>query len=798
MYHEALHAAFDILLTPEERAVLASAFTKGTAGRRLREIFKDDPEALSHMKEAEEAAAYGFMVYSLNPEQLQLGDKTKTIFEKIAKWFRELFNIVTIEEKSQLIMNEVLSGRRMASGMSSIQKLHEKDMTVPQKAAKLAKTFGTVVKAGWDVMATSSYERVKAFDNPALQRIIDAGYTKPGTEGEEWGYVHAQRSAQNRWTHALDKALRDFSPETIKAAAEHRIMGTTPANEAEQKAWNAINKFFADMHKYATVDRGVKMGEFEKDYFPLHWSADKVLENKVAFLNMLKKPEYEEYMADLMVTPNELWTSISSEVTRGEEFQDIISAATKEPTNQFAKKRTLGFITAEDRRPFMNDDHIATMLSYVEQTTRQAEFVHAYGNKGEKYHAWMKEAKQKYGATEQQLALAKDYVDGLLGDKGIGMPRAQKDLYGAMIVYQNFRLLPLNLFSSLVDPLGIAVRGNDLKAAGETFLYNLRHIFRGLKDTKGMDSKDKYEKLALDWGIIEDSGTMSNLRGMYDTLDIRGTSRKLQDALFKYNLLNGWERNTKIMATKAAERFMVRAKEDFFEGDNERYLKELGIAKSDLVVKPDGSLALSKEDLVAQGVSEDQAEKIEERLRMATTKFVNQAVLNPTAADFPNWGSNPYFAPVFHLKQYMFTFQSTILKRVVDEAKMGNYKPVWYASIYIPGMIGADMIRGFVQNMGEEPPWKKNWTAADYVYNGIDRSGLTGTGALITGIKEDMLHGGTGFESAMGPQLEQMKKGVVAMESGNAAKVNWLVRAVPLQPLFGHALTTPTPTPKGD
>jgi hypothetical protein len=124
---------------------------------------------------------------------------------------------------------------------------------------------------------------------------------------------------------------------------------------------------------------------------------------------------------------------------------------------------------------------------------------------------------------------------------------------------------------------------------------------------------------------------------------------------------------------------------------------------------------------------------------------------------------------------------------------MGNLKPMWTASIYVPGMIGADMMRGFVQNMGDEPPWKKNWTSVDYLYNGIDRSGLTGAGAMFLNAKNDMMHNGTGFETAAGPTLEQMKKGVISAYKGPDAQVNWLTRAAPLNPLYGHLFTEPTP-----
>jgi hypothetical protein len=428
-----------------------------------------------------------------------------------------------------------------------------------------------------------------------------------------------------------------------------------------------------------------------------------------------------------------------------------------------------------------------TMVQYVPMMVRQAEYVRVYGKSGSKLTKMLEEAEVKYGATPDQLARTQDFVDGLLGNKEIGMSRELKDLYGGMIVYQNYRLLPFNLFTSLVDPLGVAVRSGSLADALETFTYSMRNLFRDLKDNRPEASKDYWEKLAEDWGYIEDAGTMSNLRHMVETTELHGFSKKMNDALFKWNLLNGWTRSTKIMAVKAAQRFFLRSAEGT-DALSKRNLEELGLKKSDIVSDGAGGIASTKEELIAQGVSEDQAAAIEKRLHDATTNFVNQAILNPTAADLPNWGSNPYLAPIFHLKQFMFTFQNVILKRIISEMGQGNFKPLWISGIYIPGMIGADMLRGMISNMGEQPPWQKDWGVYDYVINGVERSGLTGVGQMFLSMKDDVMHGGRGYESAVGPTIEQLMKGLQAVSAGDTRLWNYTVKSMPLNPIYDQWL----------
>jgi predicted NAD-dependent protein-ADP-ribosyltransferase YbiA (DUF1768 family) len=786
LYHEALHAAFDVLLSPEERAALATAFSHGVLKNRLKQIFKDDPAVLGQIEQSsEEAAAYGFQIYAAAPEMLQIGERTKGIFNKIKEFLRKVMGVMTPEEKAAIIMNAVLNGTRNEKEESPLQKKLDKDMGIKDRAIKMSREVAKLVTQGFNVVAGSTYERMLNTENPAIIEIAKLGYTKTG-EGGNVGMVHKWMNAQTEWVNRLDKAMKKYDVKVLKAAADAKQLGKVPTDPEALAAYNEMTKFFSAMHQYVTK-AGTKIG-FQADYYPMVWDAEKVLKEKNKFLAMVRKPEYAEEMEKLKVTPNELWENISGYITRGESFQGVVNERTGEPINEYAQERSLTFLSREDRHQFMQEDPIHTLLHYTKQMVRQAEYVRAYGVRGAKLVDLKREAVNTYGATKDQIALVDDYVDGLLGNKEIGMSRELKDLYGAMVVYQNFRLLPFNLFSSLVDPLGIAIRSNDIGDALETFGYSVKNIFRDLKDRKDTD-KDQWEKLAEDWGIIEDAGVLTNLHHMYESVELRGFSKRMNEALFKYNLLNGWTRNTKIMAVKAAQRFFYRASTDSFGAEQSaRYLQELGLSKSDIIADANGKLALTKDAMIAQGVSPDQAGKIERKLIDATTKFVNQSILNPTSADLPNWGSNPYFAPVFHLKQFMFTFQSTILHRIEHEAENGNYKPMWLSTIFIPGMIAADLMRGFVSNFGDEPPWQKNWGASDYLLHGVDRSGLLGVGGLLTGMKDDMMHGGQGYETLSGPSVEQLKKGVMALQGGDAKLWNFTVKSMPLNPIYDQWL----------
>lgn len=791
-YHEAVHAMFDILLTPEERAVLGAAFTQGLVRNKLRQIFKDDPAVLEHMNEPEEAAAYAFQVWAVTPEQLPLGGKVSGLFNKLKQFLRKLFGILTPEERAEIIFNDMLTGRRAETGLSPLQRVLDKDMKFNERVVKTAREMSALVRQGWNLLATDMYDRLMMTENPAIQQIAQLGYTKTG-EDRSLGMVQRLFQKNTEWLNRMDKAMKSFKPEAVTEAMEARLHKRAPKGEEAKRAFDAMTTYFDAMRSYfndaikegAGNDKAEGIG-FEKDYFPIAWDPEKVMKDREGFLKMLNKPEYAPFIEELKVTPNELWERISGYIIRGEKFTGIVNPGTGEPINDFVKERQLTFLDMNDMRPFLEDDAVHTMLRYTKQMVRHAEYIRAFGPSASKMIALKDEAVKKYGATPTQIEMVENYIDGLLGNREIGMPRELKDVYGAMVVYQNFRLLPFSLFSSLVDPLGIAVRSNRIGDAVETFGYAMRNLFTNLFN-RNDTSKDVWERLAEDWGIIEDAQVLSNIHHMYESVELRGFSKRMNEALFKYNLLEGWVRSTKVMAVKAATRFIYRASQNQLGKDSERYLTELGLKPSDVVTDGKNGIAVTKAELMSQGVSEEQATQIEKRLQDAVTKFVNQAVLNPTAADLPGWGSNPYFAPIFHLKQFMFTFQNVIMARIGHEMERGNYKPLWLSTIFIPGMIAADALRGFVSNFGEEPPWQKDWGASDYLLNGVERSGLLGAGALFTGMKDDMMHGGTGYESLSGPTVEQARKGILAV-GGKESMQNFVVKSMPLNPIYDQWL----------
>jgi hypothetical protein len=175
-------------------------------------------------------------------------------------------------------------------------------------------------------------------------------------------------------------------------------------------------------------------------------------------------------------------------------------------------------------------------------------------------------------------------------------------------------------------------------------------------------------------------------------------------------------------------------------------------------------------------------------MRDAVNKWVDGAILRPDQADKPIWFNDPHWALVSHLKQFVYAFQHTIINRVVREAKEGNYKPAAILGSYVPVMIAADFLKGFIQGGGEQPAWKKDWGAMDYAWSGVQRAGLFGVGQFGVDAATDIHRGGIGFGALTGPTIDQITDGAQVV-GGQKRFEPWALDSLPANALYKNLNT---------
>jgi hypothetical protein len=731
-YHESLHALFTQLYrsgNAETADVLMKAGQSAHIQKQMREYFKDKPAVLESMtRDPEEAAAYMYQLWKQG--DLQMNPKATTIFGKIAEFVQHALGVWSNDKRALHIMEHFDSGEYAKNiGKPNMTALLKKG-TNP--AFELSKNlFSPAMNVGEKLFAAGN-SRLRDMGLPAMNEIADLVKTRLIDRKGDPGYLAAARQEHAVRMNALANEVGNISPAVQKeamAALQRQEPATTPEGKA---AVASIRKYLDNMRDY--IDPEGKWAN-KKDFFPRVWDVDAITRDPAGFMNMIEKYQRSgEFKGD----PKELIRTLTA--NGGNEF----SVDTRMPGFQSGKERVLDFISGKDAEPFLHKDMYKTLNDYTSQATRRTEFGRRFGEKGEYLDHLMKQAKLQ-GATPEQLDTAEKFMKGINGTLGDGINPTARRWMGNMTVYQNLRVLPLSVFSSVVDPLGILMRGGTVGDAWSAYKRIVSDIPKVFKDS---GVKDWQTHLAETLGVVENSTLAHAVGALYTQGMVGNMARKINDTYFKYNLMETVNRSTRIQATEGALKFMDRHTKEP-NAHSQRYLDELGLKKGDVQV--DAATGRVKTS-VDEGLTQEQAD----RMRTAVHQWVDGAVLRPDNADRPIWFNDPHFMLLSHLKSFTYSFHHTIIDRMVHEAKHGNYQPMAVMASYVPVMIAADFAKGLIQGGGQQPDWKKDWGPAEYGWSGLERSGAFGVGQFGIDVAGDIARGHSGIGALTGPTFDQL------------------------------------------
>ena len=768
-YHESLHAFFAQLRDAgavDITNILNKAASSEHVIAQLRERFKNQPAVLTQLKDPEERAAYMYQMWASDPT-FKVSIAAKNVFQKIADTIRKALGIWSNDERALHIMEFFHSGD-YAKSMSQPNAMRAMIMEPGRnRAVEVAKTLTEPMRQLADAIASSGDARLRDTEIPALVNLADRIKRRDTAEGGDQGFIPAARIATTKRLGDMAAQLEGYSPETLNEALNSLQSGILAPSADAQRAVAAIKAILARTKAYME-SAGVELGDLGPDYFPRVWDPHYISKNEQAMLDMLQ-PYVRS--GQFKGNPTEFIRRLTSR--DGNEF----GVESTKPGMQHAKVRDLAFLKAEDVAPFLNKDLMGTLASYISQAARRAEWERRLG--GDKLEA-LKLAAQGEGATPAQMAMVDDYLKGVDGTLGDQIDPNARRLMGNMIVYQNVRLLPMAMFSMLVDPMGVMVRGGTVTDAWTTFKRGIKSIPVTYGKT---DVHDEATKIAELVGVVDNAMLTSVMGDLYTQGMVGGTAKKINNAFFKYNMVEGLNRAFRVGATEAAMKFMERHMNGPQTPNSARWIAELGLRPGDIKMVG-GRMALLQSD----GLSPRQVT----RVHAAINQWVDGSMLRPDAADKPIWMNDPHYALISHLKQFVFTFQKVILGRLVHELRHGNYAPVMALAAYVPIMIAADTAKGVIQGGGDEPEWKKGWGVEEYVGHGIQRAGLFGVGQFGVDALEDAQRGGSGFGALSGPTLEQLADMMqvmggskqfesVALRSmpANAVYANWSAEGAP-------------------
>lgn len=759
-WHESLHDFFAMLDGSDPtlrklRKDLIDAANAPHVVKRLNELLKDHKGALEQLKDPEERVAYMYQFWAEG--ELVLGKTGTSIFERFTRFIRELLGAVSKDQKTEELLNALHTGKFAEPNLVAAVLKDLNASTVGDKISKMTEPIHGAANA----VFTSATDRLRGTNIQALTELADMFHREPGHERGGLPFLQKRSQQVDKRLNQISEILAGTTAAERRAALENMQGMKAPSNELEQK----LAGFFKEMRDYM-VKAGVKrfdpakkewveMGDVE-NYFPRNWNKEYIADHQVDFVKALTK-----YM------PITHAKKVADAIIKGDGTEELNESEHHlgfTPWVQALENRKLEFIDASNAAEFtkfMNKDIADILTTYIQQGVHRAEYARYFGNNGEVIAQKFAEA-QKQGATKQELETANKAVMALEGTLGHDMNPRLKELMSGIMTYENVILLPLALFSSLIDPLGVGMRSNSMKEAGKAFLTGMEGIAKAIAG-----SKDEKEDMARTIGLISDQNMLEAMGHVYNSMYMSRRMKKVNNVFFRLNGMELWNRRMRVAAMMAGQRFIAK------NVDNQRYMNELGITKEDVHELPDGTIALTKDQLIEAGVSKAKAEEMELRIQDALFKFVDGAVLRPNAAHRPIWGSDPRWALVFHLKQFTFSFQQTILKRVGEEFRNGNNYPMWILLSYVPFMIAADVVRGSLTGT-----LKTNADLFDMLSSGIMRSGIAGAGVFGMDTLGDTAHGNLPGTSFLGPSYDHLSK-ILSGVAGDASTSSVVLRSIP-------------------
>jgi len=718
--HEAMHDLFRFLSENDATRSVARDLRDATSAphviRQLRELLKDHKAALEQLNDPEERAAYAYQFWAEG--LLRIGPTGTGIFHTIRQFIKDLFGVVTAGQRGEDLMRAFHDGK--FADPSVVQEVLQdiNDSSGDRLANKMERAAPALTRA-LNALFSAAPDRLRRFENDHLRELADKFQPESGT-----GFVQNKFQQEGVWTNRLAGILRGTT-----AVERREAIDQLQAMKPTSKLAKDLAKFNEDIYEYMR-DAGVQSWDSAtkkfvplrkvQGYFTRSWDPDAIARNRSEFEALLRTEGGVSAANAAALVEN---------LVRGSEQRPKPEESPVDlgfmPYAPHTSERVLTFIkpsNADKFAKFQRKDLADIMTSYVRGSTHRAEYAREFGNNGEK----IVELVAKSGIKDtKELGEISNAVQALEGSLDPGNWSVQtKEAMSALMTLQNVTLLPLALFSQMIDPIVLAARTGDIKDAGTAYVTALKRLKNTITKSK---NKVPGEELAEILGVVSEDSTLQAMSMAYGTTRMSKRMENINRVFFKYNGMQGWNNSMRIAATAAGERYLLAHRKDA------KALAELG---------------LEPKDIKAVGGKLDVSSP---KVQQAMFQFVDQAVLRPSAANRPVWMSDPRFLLVAHLKQFTFAMQNVVLKRASRELADGNPKPWGVLMLTMPVILAADMAKFALTGTGPS-----TWGFKDYLVHAVERSGLLGLGDFRVQAMRGVNMGKMPGEELLGPTFENL------------------------------------------
>jgi hypothetical protein len=429
---------------------------------------------------------------------------------------------------------------------------------------------------------------------------------------------------------------------------------------------------------------------------------------------------------------------------------------------------------------FLDQNLNRVVATYINQSMKRATYNEFLGEgRQEELEAQIRAG----GGGDEAVQMFRDAIDMQMGTYGLELapslqrtlervgswmgrdwsdldPAAYRRIQGYVVTYQNIRTLAFAAMTNVVDAAGLLVRSGSLSMA----LGGMRDGFSAMRAA----AKNKTERAALAeqaemLGVAEKVVTQDALGQLYGGVHYTGMAAQINDTFFHMNGMMALNRFLRMSALGTAQIYMKKHAALAKQGKKEsaKILHDLGLDANDIVLDDQGNIALLSDDRIrelshglrpmeiqrrvlprekverVEGEARQRQEDFQEvlrdqRVRDSMFRFVDEAVMRPSAMQRPNWGNDPNWGMFFHLKAFMYTYHERHLRRALNKlAAEGDAGPLMLMGSFVGMMIAVDMMRDFVQHGPDGDPRKEEWGFGDYVLDGAHRSGVYGAANYI-------------------------------------------------------------------
>lgn len=732
--HEALHAFFRALgqdaNTRTLRRDLMAAASTPYAMKKLRELLRGHPEAIKQIEgDMEERAAYMFQFWQagMMPE---LGQTGQNFFQRLFKMITEVLGLASKDERAVEIMSKLAAGE--FSDMSIVKEVMQ-DMKAKTLTNRLEAMAPSLVHTARKLYRMGP-DRLRDFSVPELAKLAEEFSSETG----KLGFIQRRFKQNGAWQNRLADILEGTTATERRRLIDKFQSMQPPTTQREQD----LAKYFEDLYDYMdkagvkrfdpATKRWVPVNRLGR-YFPRAWDADYIRNHRAA---------WEQLLTSHNVSQEQI-KKVTDAIIKGDGHLDLAEGPGHMGFTPFAagvQNRQFTFINqanAATFAAFQKKDLADVVMAYTHQAVHRAEYARSFGNNGED----IAKAVRASRLSPKDEAEAMNVIRGLEGTlDGNGLSQDTKSAMSWVMTTQNTILLPLAIFSQMIDPIVLAARSGNLKDAGHAYVTAVKRIFQ-----KHPDYAERMTKML---GIISADATLEAMGMSYGSSYMSPGAQKINRAFFKYNGMQHWNDSMRIAAFTAGEGYMIDNR------TNKTALAELGLKPRDIQFRNDRVLLTADALAAAAGrpkTPDDEAQAT--RLQEAMFRFVDSAVIRPSASQRPTWMSDPRFMLIAHLKQFTFAMHNVVLKRAAHEMDYNeNVKPSAILLLTIPTILAADLIK---MAFTGAPP---NWTYMDYLNHAVQRSGLLGLGDFTASLPTDVERGKAPGEGLLGPSVEHLLK----------------------------------------